>query len=485
MKIATIHDIFRSSTLGMPEADPVIGHWFYNRFLQILRPLRIEVERVSILVDGEPSILEGLAARHGWPRNKSGWAYVFSHPDAASVIMPTLERLRAFDLVLGFEMPPNLIRALHAHGQKLIDISIDPVRFCEDLFLRMRSNDPVLQTLIAEQSVPSSLIVAGAAELRARIQPLPAQPEAIVFAGQVPDDSSLIAGSRIQSATPFADRLNEIAAGRQILLKPHPYAPANPDLATLHHALPKSRFTRDNIYALMAAPWLGAVVTLSSSVATEALYFDKPAIRLIDPDVEFVEPGVIGPFQRIDARASSAPFWGKLLDQAGQTQGPAPPVAPLRRLFGANWGLPRPATVTASSSLSRGETTTNIQPYCVFGWSGAEPDGVWSDGTLAVLQMPACNDGLASTLVLTLSAFAPDADHQQELAISSGSVGFIDKIVLATAERRELQIALPLVPAGSMLEISIGMDTAISPKELGINSDERRLGIKLHRMKIV
>lgn len=485
MRIATIHDIFRSSVLGMPEADPVIGHWFYNRFLQILRPLRVEVERVSILADGGPTLLEDLAARHGWPRDKSGWAHVFSHPDVSNLIMPTLARLRAFDLVLGFEMPPNLIRGLHAHGQRLIDISIDPIRFCEDLFLRMRSNDPVLQTLLAEQSVPSKQIAAGAADLRARIQPLPAQPEAIVFAGQVPDDSSLIAGSRIQSATPFAHRLNEIAAGRQILLKPHPYAPGNPDLATLHRALPRSRFTRDNIYALMTAPWLGAVITLSSSVATEAMYFDKPASRLIDPDVEFVEPGVVGPFQRIDGRASSAPFWGDLLNQAVQTPSLPSPGLPVRRLFGANWGLPPPATATALSPLSRGEATTNIQPYCVFGWSGTEPDGVWSDGILAVLQVPACNDGTASTLVLTLSAFVPDADHPQELVISSQPVGLTEKMVLATAETCELQIALPPATAGSIVEISIGMDTAISPKTLGINSDERRLGIKLHRMELI
>ena len=484
MRIATIHDIFRSSVLGMPEADPVIGHWFYNRFLQILRPLRIEVERVSILANGEPSLLEDLAARHGWPRDKGGWAHVFSHPEVVGLIMPTLDRLRTFDLVLGFEMPPNLIRALHAHGQRLVDISIDPIRFCEDLFLRMRSNDPVLQARLAEQSAPSEQIAAGAAELKARIQPLPAQPEAIVFAGQIPDDSSLIAGSHIQSAVPFADRLNEIAAGREILLKPHPYAPGNPDLAMLHRALPKSRFTRDNIYALMAAPWLGAVVTLSSSVATEAAYFDKPAIRLIKPDVEFIEPGVIGPFQRIDGRAASAPFWGDLLDQAVQMPSRASPLPPLRHMFGANWGLPRPMTAIAPLPLSRGETTTNIQPYCLFGWSGTEPDGVWSDGVLAVLQLPACADGLASTLVLTLNAFAPDVGHRQELTISSPPVGLIEKILLATAEIRELRIPLPPAPVGSMLEISIGMDTATSPKELGIGPDERRLGIKLRRMAI-
>ena len=107
MRIATIHDIFRSSVLGMPEADPVIGLWFYNRILQILRPLRIEVERVSILANGEPSLLENLAARHGWPRDKKGWAHVFSHPEVVGLIMPTLDRLRTFDLVLGFEMPPT------------------------------------------------------------------------------------------------------------------------------------------------------------------------------------------------------------------------------------------------------------------------------------------------------------------------------------------------------------------------------------------
>ncbi|MBP0581459.1 hypothetical protein J8I29_19170 [Labrys sp. LIt4] len=485
MRVATIHDIFRSSVLGMPEADPVIGHWFHNRFLQILRPLRVEVERVSILANGEPSLLEELAARHGWPPDKSGWAHVFSHPDVVNLIMPMLERLRTFDLVLGFEMPPNLIRALNAHGQRLIDISIDPIRFCADLFLRMRSNDSALQALLAERSAPPEQVVAGAAELKARMQPLPVQSEAIVFAGQVPDDSSLIAGSRIQGAAPFVDQVNEIAAGRQILLKPHPYAPGNPDLVTLHRALPKSRFTRDNIYALMAAPWVGAVVTLSSSVATEALYFDKPGVRLISPDVEFVEPGVIGPFQRIDGRASSASFWGELLDQAVQMPSRASPASPLRRLFGASWGLPRPATAILPSPLSRGETTTNIQPYCVFGWSGTEPDGVRSDGTLAVLQMPACNDGMASTLVLTLSAFAPDANRQQELTISSHPAGFTEKIILATAERRELQIALPPAPIGSTLEISIGIDAALSPKQQGINSDERRLGIKLHRMAIV
>jgi hypothetical protein len=467
----------------MPEADPVTGTWFYAKFGGILQQLGHEVRRVSILANGAPTLLTALAAEHGWPAGKSGWAYAFSHPDAVGNITSILAPLRDFDLVVGFEMPPNLIRALHALDKRIIDVSIDSIRFCDDLFFRMRSNDPTLQAKIASRSVPTALIASAAESLKSGISPLPNQPDAVLFAGQIPDDSSLIAESRIQTATAFADRLATVAAGRQILVKPHPYALGNEDLAALHQAIPGSRFTRANIYALLAAPWVKAVTTLSSSVASEAYFFGKDVTRLIEPDVESIEPATIASFERVDASVASVPFWAGLLEQVPPDGAGAVPISPLRRIFSVSWGYAGAASDTVPPRLERGETTANVEPFCVFGWSGVEPDGIWSDGKLAVIHIPA--DGAASTLILTLNGFVPDDAHPQTLDIITEPGAVTKREVLTTEASREVRIDILAAPAGTQSEVSIRLDEAVSPAAFGMGPDERRLGVKLRRMQII
>ena len=288
MRIALVHDVFRANPFSSGGQNRAAAFW-QAQLAPVLAPLGHDLVRPAAFAPNSPPLLEQVADRHSLPRDRSSWISLFSDPALLPLVGHLLVGLKACDLVLGWELSPNIMRALTAQGMRFVNSSIDTIRFCPDVFLRVRTNDPVLSDRLAGHEVPTASLRAEARRLAQSMPPAPARPDSVLFAGQMEIDASLIAGAALARAAGLGAGIEALCAGRTLLLKPHPHCTLHPDIRALHAVLPGSRIVDDNVYALLAAPWLREVVTLSSSVADEAAMFDKPARRLVTPDWDRVE----------------------------------------------------------------------------------------------------------------------------------------------------------------------------------------------------
>ena len=133
MNIVTVHDVFRAAVFRLPDLEESIGPWLHALLGPPLTRLGHTVRRFSSR-DDLPAAVE----RHGWKRDPSTWTWLFSSPEALPAVAELLAPLRAADLIVGFELTPNIIRFLTTAGLRFVEITQDSIRFCPDLFFRVQ-----------------------------------------------------------------------------------------------------------------------------------------------------------------------------------------------------------------------------------------------------------------------------------------------------------------------------------------------------------
>ena len=230
MKIVTVHDVFRCAVFGLPDLEELIAPWHHRLFGSPLTRLGHTVRRFSLLEDGVAKSLVAMVDRAGWRRDHTTWTWLFSNPAARSAVAELLAPLRNADLVIGFEMTPNMIRVLAAAGQRFVEITQDPIRFCPDLFFRIRSNDPGIVSRLAKWEISDTAVRREAARLRDRIVAGYEGPGSGTFRGPGRHHSSLIADATLTRVDAFIDRIAQTVGQRKLLLKPHPMTPKSDDL---------------------------------------------------------------------------------------------------------------------------------------------------------------------------------------------------------------------------------------------------------------
>ena len=114
------------------------------------------------------------------------------------------------------------------------------------------------------------------------------------------------------------------------------------------------------------------------------------------------------------------------------------------------------------------------------GWSEPEANGVWSDGSTAVLRLPGVTDG-PWKIVLAASPYAgPAVDRTLTARMGNQIVAQHVYHAGSAGVDRPLEIIVES-PGRLVLE----MPWATSPRDLGRSDDSRRLGICLHRVEMV
>ena len=120
----------------------------------------------------------------------------------------------------------------------------------------------------------------------------------------------------------------------------------------------------------------------------------------------------------------------------------------------------------------------NTQCFLTKDWGQNEDWGVWSVGPhpQLALFMPG---GKPQSLALDMRAFVTPQHPNQTVKISINGV-YQKTVSLSNAQHNE--ITLPLPPTGygkEWIELGFDLPQAISPKELGMGDDSRKLGIGL------
>jgi hypothetical protein len=123
-----------------------------------------------------------------------------------------------------------------------------------------------------------------------------------------------------------------------------------------------------------------------------------------------------------------------------------------------------------------------ITEDAITGFSHVEPTGKWTDGNEAsfTCSLPPGNKQQPSTVLIATVGFVY-AGHSQRAIISiNGSKATEERYDVA--EPRVIELPLPSTPGGK-LNIKFSLPDAVSPQQLGLNPDQRKIAIRVRSIE--
>ncbi|MFH5925787.1 hypothetical protein [Roseomonas xinghualingensis] len=313
---------------------------------------------VSAVTWGEGIDTERLYELWGAEKSWRGWATIFDAGFAPEGVLAEMEGTYRDSIVIGFELPEAMKRIFSLLGIPFIDFSIHPVRFLQDIFFAVQTNDAaVFEAMLPDHAEPGAfygpagLLAATALKFRPDLRP---SAETLVV-GQTRIDRALVRGGRIVDLSDFAPALRKVVGDGGVTFKPHPYAHSDFGLLATGISLRAMNITHENVYALMVSEGLRQVVGVSSSVLVEAPYFGLEAHILYQSPFDI--PGcradaVPGQHLSIIDEWADADFWRRILA----------PLVPVTRPDGQRFRRPPNALRTSLRNFwGYNELTTDFQ----------------------------------------------------------------------------------------------------------------------------
>lgn len=373
---------------------------------------------------------------HGWASATNG--------DLGGGGLDSLLGIQPTTLVIGWGMPPSLLRYIDARGAAFIDIELHWVRFCANLHLTARTNTCRIQQFFESVRIDEEHFWAGAAGLRAHFARtgipsfLSSDTRIGVFAGQMAVDLALVCDGRVILPEEHVDRIRDWAREVDVLaICPHPAEPDQERLRALADVIPNAVITGVNSYRLLCAENVAFVASLSSGILEEARYLGCRDIRrLIREDRNNAEklpdrcsPWVPVPLEIASIHALRAFAGTADAKHCGEaTQSRLFPPNLIETSFGYRWGLnleapslPEIVAVKPDETILVGAGSPgNAAVSCIHGWHASEGWGVWTSWSRTHVLIRLDLDGGTSELELFLSgrAFAPDGFPPPEIHLS-------------------------------------------------------------------
>lgn len=125
-------------------------------------------------------------------------------------------------------------------------------------------------------------------------------------------------------------------------------------------------------------------------------------------------------------------------------------------------------------------------PYFSTGWSSPEDWGIWSDGAFAEMILPE-SDGTESLVVEARALVTPEHQSQRFTVKINGAVVMAADFRDAASNRLEVNIPYALrssIAEQGFLVVRLEFSDSVSPKELGINDDVRKLAIGVRSISL-
>ena len=165
---------------------------------------------------------------------------------------------------------------------------------------------------------------------------------------------------------------------------------------------------------------------------------------------------------------------------SGQKTSPAtlPPTTPK--------AASSPASAVSGSVVGRIiQFTSDSERYRISGWSKTEGNNAWTEGTSARLALPIPLDAGPLTLRMTLRGLIqPPTLPSQPVEVYANEQKVADWLVAETAVFTA-EIPEELTKrGGATLSLQLRIPKAASPKSLGLNADERVLGVSCYSVEL-
>ncbi len=153
--------------------------------------------------------------------------------------------------------------------------------------------------------------------------------------------------------------------------------------------------------------------------------------------------------------------------------------------------LTTPATASSPAIAASGNVvgqlinfTADSERYRVSGWSKTEDNFAWTEGNSARLALPLPADSGALTVKMTLRGLIqPPALPSQPVEVYANGQKITDWQVAETAPFTA-QVPAELTKGAKTLNLEFRIPKAASPKTLGMNNDERVLGICAYSIEL-
>ena len=199
--------------------------------------------------------------------------------------------------------------------QKVLNLSIHPLRFADDIFFNFETNDDELKDKIKKYEVNYDIFYSYADIVKATylktVKKNTIKENSLLLIGQTERDKVIFDGSRYLSLLDYIEEIKNISNDYEtVYFKPHPYAKNNKQIfRALKNESLNLEIIYDNIYHLLSNDNIKHIVGLNSSVLYEAKYFRKEATFLFEHifDIGGKDIGVYGDYW-------SSAFWSDILD---------------------------------------------------------------------------------------------------------------------------------------------------------------------------
>jgi hypothetical protein len=200
-------------------------------------------------------------------------------------------------------------------GVPILNLSIHPIRFADDIFFNFQTNDDELRAKLKKYEVNYNTFyhhadIVKAAYLKS-VKKNKIEKNALLLVGQTEKDKVIFDGEKYLSLLDFIPQIREMAdAYDSIYFKPHPYAENSRYIyKTLKKEFKNIKTVHENIYHLLSNKNILHVAALNSSVLYEAKYFRKVVTFFYKPTFDFdnEDIGIYGDYW-------NSSFWSDILD---------------------------------------------------------------------------------------------------------------------------------------------------------------------------
>lgn len=293
-------------------------------FFYLLRRVLFDVTHIQPEVLSDPS--EHLTL-DSWKKNQVDGPYEVSE------VIEDLDLSES--LVIGFELSFRQIQHLKRNKICFVNFEIAPIRFLSDLALALDTSFNVDERfLISEKEIYDETDYVRACLIKSKMKPFDVHADSKLIVGQWTNDRSLIKpdGSGFYELKDFKSTIDERCRGFHIAYKEHPYWPNFYSFCDLYRSA--IDVSDANIYQLLCNPNIKEVIGISSSVLSEAVYFQKSVVRLASsPDTNSGHMISAADFLSFD-------FWNHLLFGAPFSRKAQRERNFLRKSIGSWWGYP-------------------------------------------------------------------------------------------------------------------------------------------------
>jgi hypothetical protein len=276
------------------------------------------------------------------------WAALFESLPQHPLLLALCERLS--DAVTVVFEPSRAICALfQAQRVRYLGVSVHPLRFADDLLLTCSSNDPgicerlrvygrTMQWQHAQWCAYADKIRVSQCHASGPREGIRPDGEVLIFLAQASYDASLIVDGSFFDLPNSQGRLNGLAQGKALYLKPHPYDPDSALAKQWKGMFPHSQVLDENWYEALAQYRAASYVPVSSGAGYEARLAGRP-VTCLSPHAHGPEGAWWNTRYTIGSEIWDTSFWPAVLTGDGMPNQVYASLEPdrLRRLINQWW----------------------------------------------------------------------------------------------------------------------------------------------------